>query len=127
MLLGLFSAGALLGTLAYAPLSRQLTRYTLLIAAFFCAGPLPWVALAFDPPLLVLLPAMALAGLGLGTLSPLSLSLQYSRVAPDHQAQLFSLAFGLQTAGEALGAAAAGLTFTYLTIQRICWAWASSP
>lgn len=118
VVLGLFGAGALLGTLAYAPLSRRLNRYTLLIAALICAGPLPWVGLACHPPLLTLLATMALAGVGLGVLSPFYLSLQYDRVPRGDQAHLFGLTLGLQTGGEALGAALAGLTLTHLTIQQ---------
>lgn len=118
LLLGLFGAGALLGNLTYASLGRKLNRYTILIAALTLAGPLPWVGLAFHPPLLVLLPTMALAGVGLGVLGPFYLTLQYERVSRGDQAHLFGLTFGLQTAGEALGAALAGLTFTYLTIQQ---------
>lgn len=118
MVLGLFGAGALLGNLIYAPLNRKLSRYTILIAALTLAGPPPWVGLAFHPPLLVLLPTMALAGVGLGVLSPFYLTLQYERVPCDDQAHLFGQTFGLQTAGEALGAALAGLAFTYLTIQQ---------
>lgn len=41
MVLGLFGAGALLGNLIYAPLSRKLNRYTILIGALTLAGPLP--------------------------------------------------------------------------------------
>jgi MFS family permease len=118
VVLGLFGAGALVGNLAYAPLSRRLSRYILLVAALIAAGPLPWVGLAFHPPLMVLLPGMALAGVGLGVLSPLYLSLQYDRVPRSDQAHLFGLTFGLQTGGEALGAALAGLTFTYFTMHQ---------
>lgn len=118
LVLGLFGAGALVGNLVHAPLSRKLNRYTILIGALTLAGPLPWVGLAFKPPLLVLLAAMALAGAGLGVLSPLYLVMQYERVALEDQAHVFGLTFGLQTAGEALGAALAGLTFTFLTVQQ---------
>jgi MFS family permease len=118
MVLGLFGAGALLGNLIYAPLSRTLSRYTLLIAALTLAGPLPWVGLALDPPLVILLATMALAGVGLGVLSPFYLTLQYERVPRDCQAHLFALTFGLQTAGEVLGAGLAALTFTYFSIEH---------
>lgn len=118
VVLGLFGAGALLGNLVYAPLSRRLSRYAILIAALTCAGPLPWIGLAFHPPLPVLLTAMTLAGLGFGALSPLYLTLQYTRVARDEHAHLFALTFGLQTAGEAVGAAFAGVAFTYFTMQQ---------
>jgi MFS family permease len=118
VVLGLFGAGALLGNLAYAPLTRTLSRYTILVAALTCAGPLPWIGLAFHPPLPVLLTTMTLAGLGFGALSPFYLSLQYTRVARGHHAHLFGLTFGLQTAGEAVGAALAGLAFTYFTMRQ---------
>jgi predicted MFS family arabinose efflux permease len=118
VVLGVFGAGALLGNLAYAPFSRRLSRYAILIAALVCAGPLPWIGLALHPPLAVLLVTMTFAGLGLGALGPLYLSLQYTRVAPDVHAHLFGLTFGLQTAGEAVGAVLAGLAFTYLTMQQ---------
>jgi MFS family permease len=118
MVLGAFGAGALLGNLIHTPLSRRLSRYALLIAALTSAGPLPWLALASHPPLIVLLAAMTLAGVGLGVLGPFYLSLQYERIPRDHQPYLFGVTFGLQTAGEALGAASAALTFTYLTTQQ---------
>ena len=118
VVLGLFGAGALLGNLVHAPLSRRLSRYTVLITALTCAGPLPWIGLAFHPPLPVLFSTMILAGLGFGALNPLYLTLQYTRVARDEQAHLFGLTFGLQSAGEAVGAALAGLVFTYFAMQQ---------
>lgn len=118
LVLGAFGAGALLGNLIHARLTRALSRYTILIAALTTAGPLPWVGLALQPPLLVLLTIMALAGVGLGALGPLYLTLQYERVAPGDQAHLFGLTFGFQNAGEALGAALAGLALTYLTMTQ---------
>lgn len=118
LVLGTFGAGALVGNLVYAHLRRNLSRYVILIGALTLAGPLPWVGLALRPPLLVLLATMALAGAGLGVLSPFYLLVQYERVAPKDQAHVFGLTFGLQTAGEALGAALAGLTFTYLTMRQ---------
>lgn len=118
VVLGSFGAGALAGNLVYASLSRNLNPYGILIGALTLAGPLPWVGLAFRPPLLVLLPVMALAGAGLGALSPFYLIVQYERLPRDHQAQLLGLTFGLQTVGEALGAALAGFTFTYLTMHQ---------
>lgn len=118
LVLGMFGAGALVGNLIYERLSRSLNRYAILIGALTLAGPLPWVGLALRPPLLVLLLTKALAGAGLGVLSPFYLLVQYERVDAGDQAHVFGLTFGLQTAGEALGAALAGLTFTYLTMQQ---------
>jgi MFS family permease len=61
---------------------------------------------------------MALSGIGFGALGPLYLTVQYERVPRESQAHVFGLTFGLQTAGEALGAALAGLALTYFTIRQ---------
>jgi hypothetical protein len=61
---------------------------------------------------------MALAGVGHGVLSPFYLTLLYERGPRDGQAHLFGLTFGLQTAGEALGAGLAALAFTYFSIEH---------
>lgn len=78
--LGAFGAGALIGNLAYARLSRHLSRYAILATTLILSGPVLWIGLGLRAPLPVLLPLMAAAGLSFGLLPPLYLTLQYDRV-----------------------------------------------
>lgn len=127
MVLGLFGAGALLGNLIYAPLSRKLNRYHILIGALTLAGPLPWVGLAFQPPLLVLVPTMALAGVGLGVLSPFYLTVQYERVPREDQAHLFGLTFASKPPAKPWARPSRASPSPTSRFSEHCWAWASSP
>jgi predicted MFS family arabinose efflux permease len=116
-LLGAFGAGALLGNMSYPALSRRFRRYTILGVALVVSGPVLWVALAVQPPLEILIPVATLAGLGFGMLPPLYLTLLYARVATTQQGHVFGVTFALESAGQALGGALAGLVLTYATLQ----------
>jgi predicted MFS family arabinose efflux permease len=116
VVLGTFGAGALIGNLTYARLARHLSRYTILATALLLSGPALWTGLGLQAPLPVLLPLMAAAGLSVGLLPPLYLTLQYRRVPRPQQGHLFGLTFGMETAGQTIGAALIGFVLTYTSL-----------
>lgn len=113
LLLGVFSAGAVVGNLAY-PWMATRTDHHLLV----------WTCLAGEtvlgygtPAATAAVPSVALgmllAGVGVGVLSPLWLALLTTRTAAHRHGHVFGVTFALEQAGTAVGAPAGGIALAH--------------
>jgi MFS family permease len=94
-MVGVFGAGALAGTVAYAALGPRLPRRVVFTAAFLIVGAPKYLGLAVEPPLAIVLVIMALTGFAAGSLNPILGAVDYERVPVALQGRVF----GAITAG----------------------------
>jgi MFS family permease len=79
LILGAVGAGSLLGALAYGTFGTRFARRPLALTLSFISAA-PVTILAFDPPLWVVMAAMAVSGFGDGSVNPLMMTAIYERV-----------------------------------------------
>lgn len=116
-LLAVFSAGALLGTLAYPWVAARVGAHRLVVVGVAVETALLYGVLAAVLAVSVLLVAMAVAGLAMGTISPLWLGLVTTRSSPHQQGHVFGASFALEQAGGAAGAGVAGVVVSLVGIS----------
>lgn len=110
--LGLFGAafgiGALAGTMIYGTIGARLPRWFTYTATFLIVGAPRYVLMAMEPPLAVLLAALALAGLAAGAINPILSVVEYERIPDRLRPMVFGAITGGVMAGAPLGALLAG-------------------
>ncbi|GAB7192186.1 hypothetical protein NUM3379_28950 [Kineococcus sp. NUM-3379] len=109
LLLGVFSGGALLGSLAWAAVGHRLPRRAVFTAAYLVCGAPPFLALALAPPLPVLLAVFAAAGLAAGSINPIIDAVLLERTPVHARARVLGLVAALAWLGTPLGPLLAGL------------------
>jgi MFS family permease len=114
ILLGVLSAGALVGNLTYPWAAGRVDHHLLVWACLGTHTVLGYGALAATPAVPVLAAALLLAGIGVGLLSPLYLGLLTDRVPEDRHGHVFGVTSALEQAGRALGAVVGGLVLAHL-------------
>ncbi len=116
-LFGAFGAGATAGSLLYPKLTALLPTQHLLWAAVLAAGATRYLVLAAAPHPVWLLQVVLVSGFAVGVLGPLWLDVQYERVPPEQQSDVFGVTFGLEQAGVALGALGGGLLLQAVPVR----------
>lgn len=118
-MLAVFAGGALSGAAVFSAIGHRLPRRGLFVVAFLLAGVPPYVALALDLPLLVVLVVLALSGFAAGPLNPLIDTALFGLIPSAMRARVFgalstgvaaAMPLGSLLAG--LGVGAFGLTIT---------------
>ncbi|MEW2624084.1 MFS transporter [Streptomyces sp. NPDC048106] len=102
-------AGALAGSALYGRIGHRLPRRAVFVLAFTLVGPPRFLLLAWAPPPAVLLPALAVCGLGSGVLMPLMTTVAYQRVPERLRGRVFGLVVAGALAALPVGTLAAGL------------------
>lgn len=127
LVLGAFSAGALLGNLLFTVLGPRLPRYPTFVAGALVSGTPRLVALALSEELPVVLVVTFLSGIGIAAVNPLLGVALYERVPAQLQTRVIGLAGSLGFVGLPVGAllggwsvAAFGLAPALLAMAAAC-------
>ncbi|MDO3705291.1 MFS transporter [Micromonospora sp. C28SCA-DRY-2] len=108
LVLGAFSAGALLGNLLFTVLGPRLPRYLTFVAGALLSGTPRLVALALSEELPVVLVVTFLSGIGIAAVNPLLGVALYERVPAELQTRVIGLAGSLGFVGLPVGALLGG-------------------
>ncbi|OZM72944.1 MFS transporter [Amycolatopsis antarctica] len=116
--------GGLGGAALYGWIGHRLSRWAVFTACFLLLGMPRFVLLALEPPAPVLLPLLAVSGLGSGALNPILLAVVHERVPAMLRGRVLSLASGGAIAAMPLGTMLAGvlLDWTGLTGALVTFA-----
>lgn len=107
LLLGAFGGGALAGAVLFGAAGHALPRRAAFCGSLVLRG-LPLLVLATAPPLPVGMAAMAVSGLGVGTIDPLVSSVIQERAPADMLGRTFGTFFALTQAAAPVGMVCAG-------------------
>jgi MFS family permease len=108
LLIGGFGGGALVSALAFGVVGQRVSRYALFVAAQV-VGVIPYWIMAFEPPLLLGIAAMVLAGLASGPFGPIIMTVFQARVPADVRGRFFGAAYAIDNATTPLAILLAGL------------------
>ena len=89
LLISALGAGSLIGTAGYGVLGRRLGRRATWLAGFL-GFPLLFLVLALRPPLTITLLALLGAGVIIGPIQPLLVTVRHERIPPELRGRLFS-------------------------------------
>ncbi|PZF82153.1 MFS transporter, partial [Micromonospora deserti] len=127
LVLGAFSAGALLGNLLFTVLGPRLPRYLTFVVGAAASGAPRLLALALSEELPVVLAVTFLSGIGIAVVNPLLGVALYERVPAGLQTRVIGLAGSLAFVGLPVGAllggwsvAAFGLVPALLAMAAAC-------
>ena len=129
VIIGVFGAFALLGALLFGAVGHRMPRRATFVTGFLVLGG-AMVAFALFPPLWVIVPVMAIAGLAAGPINPLMSTISYERVPEEMRGRVFGAATagsfvaipaGMLMAGYAvewfgLGKVLAGVAVAYVAV-----------
>ncbi|MEH1101135.1 MFS transporter [Micromonospora sp. CPCC 205561] len=114
LVLGAFSAGALLGNLLFTALGPRLPRYLTFVVGAAVGGAPRLLVLALGEELAVVLAVTFASGIGIAAVNPLLGVAIYERVPPELQTRVIGLAGSLAFAGLPVGALLGGWSATAL-------------
>jgi len=106
-------AGSLLGIAVYGAASQRVSRSVIWLGAFLLS-PVEYWALAFSPPLFVLLVALTVSGLVIGPLNPLMVTIRHERSPVELRGRVFSTYSAI-----AMSASPFGILLTGAAIQYV--------
>jgi MFS family permease len=113
-MVGCFAAGALTGSALFGAFGHRYSGRLMFTICFVLCGPPPYLAMALEVPLPVLLSVLAFSGLAAGALNPMMSTAMYHNVPDGMRARVF----GATTAGVAasmpLGALLGGVAVEQL-------------
>lgn len=118
---GLFGAGAVLGSAAYAWLGPRLPRRRAFAWCFLIGGAPRFAALALASTLPPVLAVVAVAGLGVGGINPILGAVEFERVPRRLQARVLGAVGALAWAGIPLGGLLGGLAVAGLGLTAALW------
>jgi MFS family permease len=107
LMLGFVGIGALAGAVGYGAVGHRFSRRRTWLASFLLI-PLAYWVLVPAPPLAVLLPALALAGLAKGPIGPIALTVRQERIPPELRGRVLGASSAIALATAPLGVAIAG-------------------
>ncbi|MCU1673259.1 MAG: hypothetical protein JWN77_1372 [Frankiales bacterium] len=116
-LFGVFSLGALVGTVLYGIVGPRLPRWPVFTAAFLVCGAPRFGLVAGDPPYELLLFAQLVCGLACGCLNPILTAISLERVPPALRSRVYGVSAAGSEAGMPLGALLAGVSVEGLGLQ----------
>ncbi|WP_433384900.1 MFS transporter [Micromonospora sp. KLBMP9576] len=125
LLLGAFSAGALLGNLLFSVYGPRLPRYLTFVLGAAVGGAPRLLVLALSDELAVVLAVTFVSGIGIAAVNPLLGVAIYERVPPGLQTRVIGLAGSLAFAGLPLGALLGGWSVTALGLDAALLAMAA--
>lgn len=108
-MVGCFAAGALSGSTLFAVIGHRIAGRGLFVACFVVAGVVPYTAMAFEVPFLLLLGLLMVSGLAAGSLNPMIATVMYGLVPTGMRARVFGFSQAAAWATMPLGAFVAGL------------------
>lgn len=108
LVLGVFSAGAVISALVASAWAEKLPRLTAYRWSFLLAGIPRFVVLALPVPLPVVVVVFAVSGLGAGFLNPFLAAAEYELIPRAMQARVLGVVSGLAWAGIPFGGLLAG-------------------
>lgn len=114
LLVGTMAGGALAGSLLFSAVGHRLPRRATFVTAFILAGAPPFLALALDLPLPVLVAVTATSGLAAGAINPIIGTLKLERVPAGMRARVYGVIGAAAWAGMPLGALAAGFATEHI-------------
>jgi len=109
VMIACFAFGALLGSGLYGWFGHRLPRRATLVVCFVLCGPPPYIAMALDVPLPVLLAVFAFSGLLAGSINPLLDTVLYEQLPRAMRARVLGALTTGVTAGMPLGALLGGV------------------
>ena len=129
VIIGVFGAFALMGGVFFGAVGHRLPRRATFVTGFLILGG-AMVAFALLPPLWVIVPVMAIAGLAVGPINPLMKTISYERIPEEMRGRVFGAAtagsfvampagmllagYGVEWFG--LGKALAGVAVAYVAV-----------
>jgi MFS family permease len=116
VLIGAFGAGSMLGAIAFAR-SGTRTRRHLLFAVCFMAVTVKYPALAFFPPVAVLVAVMIVAGAASGPINPLLDTVMYERIPDGLRGRVLSALRGVAWMAMPLGVLTAGFALDHIDLR----------
>ena len=108
LILGAFSAGALLGSIAFAVLATKVPRYLTFAVGAFIGGSPRLLVLGLSDQLVLVMMVTFLSGIGIAAINPVFGAALYEHVPKHLQARVIGLVAATSFAGLPLGALLAG-------------------
>jgi MFS family permease len=116
LLLGVWAASALAGTLLYSWVGDRYSRRWVFTIAFMLCGIKP-IVMSFFPPFAWLLLVAALLGMSAGPLNPIIMVTLYARVPEDMRARVYGFTSAGAMIAMPLGALVAGYLLEWIGLQ----------
>ena len=116
LVLATIAGGALIGTLAFAAVGRNLPRRLTFLSCLVIAPLLFYATLAATPPLAMLVAVAAVAGAITGPVNPLMLTVVQSNTPPHLAGRVFGALSALAGAGVPVGSVLAGVAVETLGV-----------
>lgn len=114
-----FAFGALAGAGLFGWFGHRLPRRATLVVCFVLCGPPPYIAMALDVPVPLLLAAFAFSGLLAGSINPLLDTVLYEKLPRAMRARVLGALTTGVTAGMPLGALLGGVAVEALTLVPV--------
>lgn len=113
-MVGCFAAGALSGSALFGAFGHRYSGRLMFASCFVLAGAPPYLAMALEAPVPVLLPIIAAAGLAAGALNPMMSTAMYGLVPDGMRARVFGATTAGVVASMPIGAFVGGLAVEQL-------------
>ncbi len=108
LVLGVFGAGQLVGTLAYGGIGHRLPRPVAWLIPFLTFPAIYWILLV-QPPLMVLVVVFAVVGLLEGPLNPLAVTIRHERIPLELRGRVFATFSAIAVVAAPVGIVSAGV------------------
>ncbi len=108
-MVGCFAAGALTGSALFGLVGHRASGRVMFATCFILAGVPPYLAMALEAPVELLLPVLVLSGLAAGAINPMIATALYGVVPDGMRARVFGALTSGVAASMPIGAFAAGL------------------
>jgi MFS family permease len=102
ILVGASGAGAFLGAAVYGWFGHRLPRRTVWLTAFLLSPVEFWIV-ALHPPLAVILAVFVFAGVWIGGVNPLLVTVRHERIPPELRGRIFSTFSAIATLATPIG------------------------